>query len=102
MTLYLAAGSPTHDFSQEELDGYLEQVLQQLGPRQRVLAVPPDFTRFHSQAGPLTCLAQRYYGDQLVDVMPALGHPRPHDPRATGAHVPRFTNILDSRTSLAR
>lgn len=73
MTLYLAEGSPTHALSEDDLNDCLQRVLQELGPRQRVLAVPPDFTRFHSQAGPLTCFAHRYYGEQLIDVMPALG-----------------------------
>lgn len=52
MTLYLAAGSPTDAIQQDQLAGYLEQVLQQLGPRQRVLAVPPDFTRFTARQVP--------------------------------------------------
>jgi nickel-dependent lactate racemase len=38
-----------------------------------VLAVPPDFTRFYSKVGPLTCYAYDYYGDAMTDVMPALG-----------------------------
>ena len=80
MTLYLARGSPTGNLDEKELNGCLEQVLQQLGPRRRVLAVPPDFTRFHSQAGPLTCCVQRHYGEYLVDVMPALGTHAPMTP----------------------
>jgi nickel-dependent lactate racemase len=39
----------------------------------KVLVVPPDFTRFHSQAGVLTELAWKYYGKNLADVLPALG-----------------------------
>jgi nickel-dependent lactate racemase len=35
--------------------------------------VPPDFTRRHSYAGPLTVMAYQYFGSALVDVMPALG-----------------------------
>ena len=38
-----------------------------------MLALPPDFTRANSMAGPLTCLAYEYFGDRLADVMPALG-----------------------------
>jgi nickel-dependent lactate racemase len=38
-----------------------------------VLVVPPDFTRFHSQAGRLTRLAYDYFGPGLTDVLPALG-----------------------------
>jgi nickel-dependent lactate racemase len=38
-----------------------------------VLAVPPDFTRMHSQSGVLTEMAYDFYGERLVDVLPALG-----------------------------
>ena len=38
-----------------------------------MLALPPDFTRANSMAGPLTCMAYEYFGDRLTDVMPALG-----------------------------
>ncbi len=47
--------------------------LEKIKPRKKVLAVPPDFTRFHSMAGPLTDMAYEYYGDRLTDVLPALG-----------------------------
>ncbi|MCI0492510.1 MAG: lactate racemase domain-containing protein [Planctomycetes bacterium] len=73
MTLYYASGSPTAELTLEDLRAALFSVLEQLGPRQRVLALPPDITRRHSQAGPLTTMAYEYYGDRLVDVMPALG-----------------------------
>ena len=58
----------------------MRAALDRLGPRRRVLAVPPDFTRFHSQAGPLTCLVHEYYGDRLTDVLPALGTHSPMTP----------------------
>jgi nickel-dependent lactate racemase len=38
-----------------------------------VLVIPPDFTRFHSQAGVLTKLIYDYYGSHLTDILPALG-----------------------------
>ena len=44
-----------------------------IGNRKKVLAIPPDFTRKHSFAGPLTGLAEEYFGDSLTDVLPALG-----------------------------
>ena len=47
--------------------------MEKLGPRRKVLALPPDFTRANSMAGPLTCLTYDYFGDRLSDVMPALG-----------------------------
>ncbi len=71
--LHFAAGSSTTEFSDDQLRDALFGVLEKLGPRERVIAVPPDFTRFHSRAGMLTCMAHQYFGDALVDVMPALG-----------------------------
>jgi len=41
--------------------------------RAPLLAVPPDMTRFYSQAGKLTRMAWKYYGDRLQAVMPAIG-----------------------------
>ena len=73
MTLYFAAGSPTTELAHSQLRDALFGCLDTLGPRQRVLAVPPDFTRFNSRAGLLTCQTYEYYGSRLVDVMPALG-----------------------------
>ena len=71
--LYFARGSATAKLSVADLRKGLFQALEQLGPRQRVLVVPPDFTRFHSQAGVLTKLIYDYYGKNLTDVLPALG-----------------------------
>ena len=51
----------------------LEETLRRLEPRRKVLALPPDFTRANSMAGPLTCMAHQYLGDRLTDIMPALG-----------------------------
>lgn len=73
MSLYFSAGSPTTELSVEDLRAALFSALDVVGDRNRVLAVPPDFTRFHSQAGVLTELAWQYYGDRLKDVLPALG-----------------------------
>lgn len=73
MSLYFAAGSPTTDFSPEELKRAVFQTLDSLGPRQRVLALPPDITRVHSRAGEITRLVYDYYGDRLKAVLPAIG-----------------------------
>jgi len=56
-----------------EVRAGLREALGKLGERKRVVAVPPDFTRFHSKAGELTEMAWEFYGDALVDVLPALG-----------------------------
>lgn len=73
MTTYYAVGSPTTELSADDLRTALHGVFDKLGPRSRVLALPPDFTRFNSRAGLLTCQTHEYYGDRLADVMPALG-----------------------------
>ena len=59
--------------SQAEIRAGLHAALAKLGERKKVLAVPPDFTRFHSKAGELTEMAWEFYGDALTDVLPALG-----------------------------
>jgi nickel-dependent lactate racemase len=73
MSLFFEAGSPTTEMSSDEIRTNLFQALERLGERRRVLVVPPDFTRMHSQSGVLTELAWNFYGDRLVDVLPALG-----------------------------
>ena len=80
MSLYCRQGGPNAELSQEFLRQSLYQALDQLGDRRRVLAVPPDFTRFPSQAGPLTQYAYTYYGDRLGCVLPALGTHTPMPP----------------------
>jgi len=73
MSLFFAAGSPDTELSPAEYRAGLHEALTKLGERKKVLAVPPDFTRFHSKAGELTEMAWEFYGDKLTDVLPALG-----------------------------
>ena len=73
MSLFYSIGSPATELSSDQIRAGLFEALSRLGDRKRVLAIPPDFTRMHSQSGVLTELAAEYYGDKLVDVLPALG-----------------------------
>jgi nickel-dependent lactate racemase len=59
----------TEDLLREELFA----ALAALGPKKRVLALPPDATRGRSRAGLVLRLLHEYYRDALVDIMPALG-----------------------------
>lgn len=77
MSTFLAIGSPSTDLTPAEIKQHLVAALEHLGPRKKVLAIPPDFSRFHSQAGALTQMAWHHYGDALTDVLPALGTHRP-------------------------
>lgn len=71
--LYYSRGSKNDNIGPEELRKILYEVFKRLGPKKRVLAIPPDFTRFHSFAGQITEMVWDYYGKTLTDVMPALG-----------------------------
>ncbi len=71
--LYYARGSKNEHITPDEVRAALRQVFEALGPRKRVLAIPPDFTRFNSYAGPITEMVDDYFGDRLTDILPALG-----------------------------
>lgn len=89
--LYYARGSKEDNITPEEARKALFRVFESLGKKKRVLAVPPDFTRFNSYAGPLTEMAYDYFGEALTDVMPALGTHAPMTPEQISAmfgHVP--------------
>jgi nickel-dependent lactate racemase len=77
MSLFFATGSPETELTSAQIQAGFFEALGKLGERNRVLAVPPDFTRFHSMSGELTELAWEFYGDKLVDVLPALGTHKP-------------------------
>ncbi len=71
--VYYSRGSEKDVLGEEDLKAGLFEALTKLGVRNNVLAIPPDYTRFHSHAGILTRLAWQFYGDRLKDVLPALG-----------------------------
>jgi nickel-dependent lactate racemase len=73
MSLYCSIGSIDTDLTPRNLKALLAEALAKLGPRNKVLAVPPDQSRAHSHAGELTSYAWKYYGDRLKAVLPALG-----------------------------
>lgn len=68
-----SVGSPTRELTTDDFRAALARMFAMLGPRNKVLAIPPDFSRLDSQAGRLTCLAHEHLGKRLIDVMPALG-----------------------------
>jgi nickel-dependent lactate racemase len=72
MILY-SRGSENDVMLEEDLRKGLSEALGKLGARKKVLAIPPDHTRYHSHAGILTRLAWEYYGQKLTDILPSLG-----------------------------
>ena len=71
--IYFQRGSENDDLGMDGIQEGLSTALDELGIRNRVLALPPDFTRKHSFAGPLTGMLENYYKSSLTDIMPALG-----------------------------
>jgi nickel-dependent lactate racemase len=71
--LLFSQGSADTELSDADLASALLSALEQLGERKKVITVPPDFTRFNSKSGVLACAAAEYYGENLADVLPALG-----------------------------
>lgn len=80
MTMRFARGSATTVLSDADIAEAVTAVLRGLGPRQRVLAVPPDFTRANSKAGVVMGAVARHYGPALTDMLPALGTHVPMTP----------------------
>jgi nickel-dependent lactate racemase len=82
--IYYQSGSEKSVIGSEEMKDGLYSALVKLGKRKKVLAVPPDFTRFHSRAGELTALIYKFFKENLKDILPALG-----------THAPMSENQLD-------
>jgi nickel-dependent lactate racemase len=73
MGTYLSIGGEETELGAERVRELLFEALGKLGPRKKVLAVPPDHTRVHSGAGELTQYTHEYYGERLNCVLPATG-----------------------------
>jgi nickel-dependent lactate racemase len=59
--LFCSIGSPTTVISNDAQRQYIESFLASLGERHDVLILPPDYTRFHSNAGCITQQIAEYY-----------------------------------------
>lgn len=78
--LFYEKGSIETSLSREDLRKGLFEALDRMGGKNKVLAVPPDYTRLPSKAGDLTEFAWEYFGEKLTDVLPALGTHTPMTP----------------------
>lgn len=88
MSTLLAHGSPTTVISDADLRSLVAEALRKLGPKQRVLAIPPDITRLNSRSGPMLAAAEGLYGPNMVDVLPALGTHVPMTPEQIARMYP--------------
>lgn len=71
--LLFAKGNEKISLSVNEVKEAIYSSFAKLGLKKRVLVIPPDFTRFHSQAGIITKFLYDYYKENLTDILPALG-----------------------------
>jgi nickel-dependent lactate racemase len=71
--IYFEKGSTDTNFSAEDLKLGLFEAFKKIGDKQKVLAIPPDYTRLPSRSGELTEMTWEYFGDKLTDILPALG-----------------------------
>lgn len=71
--IFFEKGSTDTGFSAEDLKQGLFEAFKKIGIKQKVLAIPPDYTRFPSRAGELTEMTWEYFGERLTDILPALG-----------------------------
>jgi nickel-dependent lactate racemase len=94
MSLYCSVGAPDADISPEQASDLLSESMEKLGQRNRVLAVPPDITRLHSQAGALTCAAHHHFGERLKAVLPAIGTHTPMTPEQMDHMYPGIPHEL--------
>lgn len=71
--LFYAKGSENTALTENDIKEGLQTAFNKLGDKKKVLAIPPDFTRFHSRAGEITRYSYEYYKEKMTDILPALG-----------------------------
>ncbi len=71
--LYLQKIADHGILSNAEIKEAVFGTCKKLGIKKKVIAVPPDITRFHSFAGPITEFVYEFYGKALTDILPAIG-----------------------------
>ena len=71
--IYYQKGSACEIISRQDIEEAIIRCFETIGPCKKILAIPPDFTRFHSFAGPIIQAADSYLGNKLCDILPALG-----------------------------
>ena len=71
--MFYENGSISSNLTADDLRKGLSQAFGKIGRKEKVLAIPPDYTRLPSRAGELTEMSWEYFGEKLTDVLPALG-----------------------------
>ena len=100
-SLFCAIGSETASLQDHEIRGHVNTFLDALGPVDEVCLVPPDFTRFHSQAGKITqMITEYYYGSTTnhakTDAAATAAIPKIQIMPALGTHTPMTKEQIQS------
>ena len=83
--IFFSEGAADLTLDSSRISGMIDDMLMKLGALNRVLILPPDFTRFHSYAGEITCmLYQKLKESSYIEIMPTLG-----------THLPMSAEELD-------
>jgi hypothetical protein len=101
-SLFLSKGSPTTSLSNDQVHDHINSFLKACGRRRDVLILPPDFTRFHSQAGLITRFICEYYNiipqdgstKTSTDVSTDVPPPQIQIIPALGTHAPMTHNQI--------
>ncbi len=93
MTTHFAKGSRSIIFNQNQKSLALDNILASINiDAKRVLLIPPDYTRLHSDAGNLTAmLYAKLSSNAHVDILPALGT---HVPMTQDEIISMFGNEI--------
>jgi nickel-dependent lactate racemase len=91
--IYYNEGSCDKCMDEAGLENILREVVGKIYEKrkiERVLILPPDFTRFHSRAGLISTLLYKILGDKVKMILPALGT---HFAMSTAQKTEMFKNI---------
>ncbi|HWR10739.1 MAG TPA: lactate racemase domain-containing protein [Rectinemataceae bacterium] len=92
--MFVSRGSAREEITPKVLAELVLQALDGVAGKKRVVAVPPDITRFHSQAGAITDLVYENLGSRLSAVLPALGTHAPMTASEIATMYPRTPSRL--------
>ncbi len=87
-------GGPDARLTPDDIRSAVAEIITRFGPSKKILAVPPDFSRYHSYAGQITSMVHELAGNRLTDVLPALGTHRPVSPRERKIMFPGIPESL--------
>ncbi len=79
MATLLSYGSQETVITQKQKETYMQEIMQKIieilgAEPKRMLLLPPDITRLHSDAGNITSIIYKMFASKIhIDIMPALG-----------------------------